>query len=455
LNDQDLARLAYVNENAPEGLAMTLKFYGWYLLAVLFALDFINMGFPYYGGSVINGYMIHQIPMSRGTLGLGFTLLNLAVGLSAVVVASHIVRFGVRATFIAGSAMICFGSLFLAIVCSKPWHYLVAFGIVNGIGIGFATIVTIATAATRWFRSYRGRAIGIVFSGSAFSGFTVSWLLDRMLRAAGGNWRVGWYVVAAGAIVAGMVAAVFVKESPESIGQSVDGLASSEQSTPSRTDILATRFPWTAGQAYRTRAYWLIAIAGITSTYTSFFFVAHAILHMRGAGISSADAALAMGVFSIMTLVGRWLGGILMDMMNARLVYALGLAVVIVGTYYALGIRAGALMPAYLAAALYGMCHGWTFSCTPTMTGHYYGPVVFPKLYGTMMLFISAGASPAGYVGGKMFDRYGNYTAAILLNAALAAIGITAILFARMPTPSDLMNPALQGTDHSFSASAS
>ena len=55
------------------------NFYGWKLVAVLFALDFINMGFPYYGGSVINGYMVHEVGMSRSTLGLGFTLLMACV----------------------------------------------------------------------------------------------------------------------------------------------------------------------------------------------------------------------------------------------------------------------------------------------------------------------------------------------------------------------------------------
>ena len=53
-------------------------FYGWKLVGVLFTLDFINMGFPYYGGSVINGYMIHEIQMSRSMLGLGFTVLRAA-----------------------------------------------------------------------------------------------------------------------------------------------------------------------------------------------------------------------------------------------------------------------------------------------------------------------------------------------------------------------------------------
>jgi cytochrome c biogenesis protein CcdA len=58
-------------------------------------------------------------------LGLGFTLINLFVGLAAVLVAMSIVKYGVRATFIAGSALICLGSLFMGLYASKPWHYLI------------------------------------------------------------------------------------------------------------------------------------------------------------------------------------------------------------------------------------------------------------------------------------------------------------------------------------------
>jgi MFS family permease len=414
------------------------RFYGWYLLAVLFALDFINMGFPYYGGAVINGYMIRQIPMSRSTLGLGFTLVNLSVGLSALVVAVYIVKFGVRMTFITGSAMICAGSMFLGLYATKPWHYLLAFGIVNGIGISFGTIVTAATTTTRWFRRYRGITIAIAFSGSGFAGFVVSWFLDKILRGAGGDWRAGWYIVAGAMVLAVILAAVFVRESPESMGQLVDGIAEAEQRRPSRTDALATRFPWTAGQAYRTRAYWLIAVAGITATYPNFFIVAHWILRLRGAGISSADAALAMGVFTIATLAGRFVGGVLMDIMNARLAFALSFGLYFIGSYLALIVRADKLILAYVASALYGAAHGWAFSCTGTVTAHYYGPAAFPKLYGTMTLMFAACASPAGYVAGKMFDIYGNYTRAIELNCVLAVIGVAAISLAAMPKPPGL-----------------
>ncbi|HEY4355232.1 MAG TPA: MFS transporter [Acidobacteriaceae bacterium] len=399
-------------------------------------LEFINMGFPYYGGTVINSYMIHQIPMSRSTLGLGFTLVNLVIGLSAPLVALHILKFGIRKTYGVGSALIFTGSLLLALIASRPWHYLLAFGIVNGLGISFATMVPAAIVATRWFRRYRGRAIGIALSGAGVSGFGVAWFLDKILRTVHGNWRVGWYIVAAAAVISGIIGTVFVRESPESIGQSVDGTTTGEQNPDRPSQTATASHLWTPSEAYRTWAFWLIAIAGLVNTYSTFFFTAHTVLYMHGAGISSDKAAFAMGIFTISMLVGRWVGGLTMDFINARLSYTLALSLILVGSYcYALVNRPDAIAPAYLAAALYGVSHGWVFSCVATMTGNYYGREAFPKLYGTMMLFISAGASPAGYLGGKMFEMSGSYTSAIVLNAALSVVGIAAILFAAVPLP--------------------
>jgi MFS family permease len=407
------------------------KFDGWYLLGVVFVLDFVNMGFPYYGAPVINSYMIERIPMDRSTLGLGFTLLNVTLGLTAPLVAAYIVKFGVRITLVTGSSIICCSAMFLATLATRPWHYLVAFGIAMGVGVGFATIVPVATFAARWFRRYRGRAMGIALSGSGFSGFAVSWLLDKVLHLAHGNWRLGWYIVSAAVIVTGLLAFFLVKESPEAVGQHVDG---DEDDKGSVIVEESSHGQWTVSQAYRTASFWLIAIAGILNTYVHFFFVAHTILYLRGAGISSTRAAIAMGFFTTSMLAGRWIGGLLMDFMNARVVYALGLSLVILGSYfYVLANRPDALIPAYAAAVLYGSAHGWVFTCVATMTGNYYGRQVFPKLYGTMMLLISTCAAPAGYLGGKMFDMFGNYRPAIVFNVVLTVVAIVVILFASEP----------------------
>ena len=166
---------------------------------------------------------------------------------------------------------------------------------VNGIGISFATLVPAATAVTRWFRRYRGRAMGIALSASGFAGLGVSPFLDRMLRTAGGNWRVGWEIVAGAMVVAGLIAFLFVKENPESLGQSVDGISEQARNQPSRTrrPRYKTSVDCRAGLPH----FRLLADRHRQRLHhvSIFLFVAHWILRLRGAGISSADAALAWG----------------------------------------------------------------------------------------------------------------------------------------------------------------
>jgi len=413
------------------------KFYGWKLVAVLFSLDFINMGFPYYGGSIINGYMIHDIKMSSSTYGWGFTILNLFVGIAAFFVAMAIVRYGIRVTFIIGSVLIGLNAVFLGFYASKPWHYLVAFGVVNGTGMSFGTLVPCATGVTRWFRRYRGAMMGLTLSASGASGFFLPPLLDKLIREGGGNWHVGWRIVAGGMVVSGLIAFLFVRESPESMGQAVDGLPEEKQAQPSRTDALATKYPWTASEAYGTGAYWLVAIAGIAATFPYFLFIAHWVKNLRNVGIAPLHASFGLSLLTVGTLLGRWLGGVLMDYLNARLAFVLGASIYFASSYMAIASRADALTVAYVASILQGLAYGWTYSCSNTMIGHYYGPRAFPKLNGMYLLLTSGFASPAGYVGGKIFDIYGSYTKSFQLDVVLAMVAILAVVFAAMPKPRD------------------
>ncbi|MDE3108995.1 MAG: MFS transporter [Acidobacteriota bacterium] len=396
------------------------------------------MGVPYYGGSVIiNDFMTRDIHMSASTRGFGFTLLNIFVGVAAIPAAISIVKIGLRATFVLGSVIICVGALYMGLFTKSAPEYLIAFGVVIGIGIIFATLVPAFTAVARWFRKYRGRANGIAVSASGIAGLLAAPLLGSVIRGHGNNWRLGWFIVAGAAVVAGFLAFFGVKESPESMGQFVDGIPPEQQEQTARTDALATKYPWTTSQAYRTAAYWLIALAGIVATFPFFLFVAHWAKRLIGVGFSGSDADWALGFLTIGTLVGRWIGGVVMDFINARVAFVLGLAVYIVGTYMAITAMPGGngVWLAYCAALLNGAAYGWSFTCVGTMVAHYFGPAAFPKLYGTMTLLISLIASPAGIVGGWVFDAYKSYTPAFELNALLAVVGIVAIIFAAMPKP--------------------
>jgi MFS family permease len=405
------------------------NFYGWKLVAALWVLDFLNMGFPLYGASIINTYMLKEIIMSRSTFGMAYSLLNLAAGVPSVLIAVVIVKFGVRTTFGVGSVLILSGALWMAFLASQPWHYVVGFGVVIGAGIGFGTIVPLSTAITRWFNRYRGRAMAIAMTAPSLAGFMGAPALNKMLAANGGNWHQAWMAVAAIAVLSGVIAYLFVKEHPADLGQAVDGAP--EGNNVQKLDELHTCQNWTTAEAYRTQAYWLIFIGSIACQYPFFFITAHWVLHLKGMGISSAGAAFAMGIYTLGSIMGRLVGGWLMDVLPARFVFIAGIGCTAAGA--AIAIHADKMTIACPAAILMGAGFGWTFVSMNAIVGNFYGAEAFPHLMGTMFLMSAIACSPAGLVGGMLFDSYGSYTSAFVLVVAICIAAMLVLWFARMP----------------------
>ena len=227
-----------------------------------------------------------------------------------------------------------------------------------------------------------------------------------------------------------------MKERPEDLGQEVDGIVDEFQPGPSTaSESLITRHVWTPSEALRTTSYWMIVIGGVASQFPYFFFVAHGILHIKESGLSAATAAWAMGLFTMGAIVGRQIGGWLVDKIPARYAFISGLCCYFVGSLLALRIHADTLAIAFAAAIFYGAAFGWTFICMNTATAHFFGPAAYPKLNGLNLLIGGLISSPAGFVGGKLFDVYRSYALGFALNMVVVAIGIVALAFAAAPKP--------------------
>ena len=222
-----------------------------------------------------------------------------------------------------------------------------------------------------------------------------------------------------------------MKERPEDLGQAVDGIPQEAGASIASTAI--AEHAWTPAEAYRTPVYWMIFIGGMACQFPYFFFVAHWILHLRSADISAATAAWALGFLTMGGIGGRLIGGLLMDKITARYAFMMGLCCYLAGSILAIEVRVQPLPMAFAAAILYGVAFGWTFVCLNAITARFYGPSAYPKLNGMMLLLTGIGCSPAGIVGGEVFDKLGSYTAAFVLNMVLAVIGICALSFATAP----------------------
>jgi sugar phosphate permease len=413
-------------------MAKRAAFYGWTLVGVLFLTDLLLMGLPYY--SVINTYMLKQIHMSRSLYGLGFTLVNLFYGLPSTLVAAVILKWGLRTTFATGAALLLCGTLWLAFFVHQPWEYLVSFGVLIGSGFAFTTNVPISSAITRWFKRYRGRAMAIALSGAGVGGFVGAPMVDRFLRSYQGDWQQAWKVMACLVFMAGLVAVFFVKERPEDLGQVPDGSSGEQlERSPAKSNPRITNSSWTASQAYRSSSFWLVVIGAFACKFPLFFMLSHWILHLRGAGVSAAAAAAALGIFTITQIPGQLVGGWLVDKIPARYALMLGFCCYLSGAWLAIPVDAGAIVRANIAAALFGLGFGWTFIAAYTSVGHFYGPGPYPKLTGMLALISSTIAAPSGAIAGGLFDLYGNYRPALELIGVVSLTGMVAAAFAKMP----------------------
>lgn len=375
--------------------------------------------------------------MARATFGLAYTLLNFFVGFPSLLQAASVNRWGIKATFAIGSLLMITGCLWMYFVATQPWHYLVGFGVLIGTGLGFGTIICLSTAITRWFIRFRGRAMAIGFTASGVAGFISAPLMNKVIDAADGNWRVGWLVVAGVAAVSAVVAFLFVKEYPKDLGQEPDGGGPAPEGSKSQISALSTSYEWTPGEAYRTIAFWMVFIGSCACQYPFWFFTAHWIMHLKGLGISSNVYAFAMGLFTMGSIFGRLIGGWLMDKMSARYAFILGLCCYFAGSVMAIYLAKENLIMAYTAGILYGCAFGWSWVCLNTTTGNFFGIASFAKLNGTILMLSAALCCPAAIVGGKLFDIYQSYTPAFLFNMAVALLGIAALFFAKMPLHSD------------------
>ena len=224
--------------------------------------------------------------------------------------------------------------------------------------------------------------------------------------------------------------AICEKRAPSDLGQFQDGIAPDSTTEGSAKALtLSADYPWTASEGYRTLAYWLIVFVGFAMYFAYFLVQAHWIFHMKGIGLSAAEAAWTMGLFTLSSVFGRLIGGWFQDIFPARFVFVVGLALMAIGIALGGLFSAGSVLLAYLASVILGFGFGSSVTNLPTILGNYFGRDAFSKLYGTAFMIALILASFAGILGGRLFDLFHSYYVAWEICIAISAAGIVALFF--------------------------
>ena len=253
---------------------------------------------------------------SRSQISLAISINILLYGLTAPFAAALMERFTVRKVVMSALAAVSLGA-FLTIFMSKPWHLILLWGAVVGIGTGSMALVFAATIASRWFMQRRGLVVGALTAAAATGQLIFLPLLSKLAMDHG--WKSVSITIAASAAIVIPLIWWGLNEHPQDIGHKPYG-APADWVAPEKIQGRAAKNAINALKAGSKRKdFWLLFgsffICGLsTNGLIGTHFIPAA--HDHGMGEVVAASLLAMiGVFDV---VGTLFSGYLTDRIDSR-----------------------------------------------------------------------------------------------------------------------------------------
>ncbi len=188
---------------------------------------------------------------------------------------------------------------------------------------------------------------------------------------------------------------------------------------------------YTREEALKTRAFWTLAL------FTSMIYPVqagmslHQAAHMVEIGLTPANAATAVSLFTATSAITGFSYGLLGRWVSVKMALAAG-GVILAASAFVM-MRATTFSEALLAGALFGAGIGGVHFILPVAWADYFGRKSFGAIRG-VALSIQVGAQAAGpLMSGILRDYTGNYTASLMLFGTLSLLGALAALLTRAP----------------------
>jgi MFS transporter, OFA family, oxalate/formate antiporter len=351
---------------------------------------------------------------------LAFTLAIVFLGASAALFGQFVERKGPRVSALVAATLFSAGHLISAAAAaygSLPMFYL-GYGVIGGIGLGIGYIAPVSTLV-KWFPDRRGLATGMAVLGFGAGAMLASPIAAQLILGMG---------VAATFAILGIGFLLVMTAGALYIERPTEGWLPAHMTngaTPSR--IRADLADLTAGEAVRTRRFWLLWTMMFVNISAGIMLISVASpLAQETVGMTAVAAASMVGIMGLFNGVGRigWAG--LSDYIGRQNVYIVFFAAQFVAFLLIPSITSVLLFQALIFMVL--TMYGGGFASLPAFIGDLFGTRQLAAIHGLLLTAWSA----AGIVGPMAVafirDTTGNYIGAFYLFAALLALALVTSL---------------------------
>jgi MFS family permease len=403
-------------------------FYGWLIVAVVF----VSMGIGVNARtafSLLFPPILAEFGWDRGVTAGAFSFGFLVSAIMSPLLGRMMDRVGPRAVMELGVLLMASG-LLLAPLTTEAWHLYATLGVLVGGGSVCLGYSGQSLFLPNWFVRRRGLATGIAFAGVGVGSIVLlpigQWIID------GAGWRAAcWGLGLLAVVVLGPIN-LLLRKRPEDIGLLPDGEPApnpNDAAKPSNVvDPAWAAVDWTLARAVSTARFWWIALGYFCGLYAWYAVQVHQTKYLIEIGFTSAAAAWALGLVSLVGIPGQIALGHISDRIGREWVWtvsALGFA----ACYVALLLLQLFPSPVLLYAMViaqgtlgYGLTSVFAAIVAEIFQGRHYGTI-----FGTLMLSAITGGALGPWATGALFDAYGDYTLAFSLGIAVSIVSILAV----------------------------
>lgn len=404
---------------------MKKHFYGWRVVGAGGALQFLQSVLLNQAFGVYVAVLVEERGWSKTALSAAAALKSTEVALLGPILGWLVDRFGSQGMVRLGVILFGIGFMLLSQIDSLFGFYG-AF-VVIALGSSMFSNLLVSVAIIQWFEKHRTRALSALQFGGAIGGlfvFLVAWAIQVY------GWRTTAFGSGVISIVLGWPLATMIRSRPQDIGETVDGmpLATRVSGQPE----VAAGPEFTARQALRTSAFWLLSLGHACSLLVVMAINVHAITHIKeGLGYTLAQASLFFTLVTVGQGAGVMLGWVIGEKFAKRKVAATCM-LMHAGGMLMLTYAVGPVM-LVVALLLHGVGWGLRGPFMQAIRADYFGRRSIGVILGLSTMITVIGNIVGPILAGAFADWQGNYRAGFTLLALLAGAGSLLFLMAKPP----------------------
>ena len=403
-------------------------FYGWRMVAAGCAMQFVQSCLLLQAFGAYVAVLRDDRGWSKTELAGAAAMHQMEAAILGPILGWFLDRFGPRGVIRTGVFVMGTGFMLLSQIDGLLAFYG-AF-LVTAIGSSLMGFFPLNVALIHWFEKKRARALSSMQVGMALGGLCVP-IVAYSLASFG--WRSTAFASGLVILALGIPLSLVIRNKPSEYGEIVDGFVQgkSTDEKASRVNPSRTR-DFTAREALRTPAFWLISLGHGFSLFVVTAVNVHAITHMKeGLGYTVEAAATVITLQTLFQLCGIATGWLIGDRYSKRLLSAACMFGHMAGLLCLTYATSYAMLVAF--ALLHGYAWGLRGPFMQAIRADYFGTSAIGMILGLSFLIIVVGQIGGPLVAGLLADATGNYRAGFTTLATLAGVGSVFFLMAKRP----------------------